>query len=168
MLMLFSCNRHLKNVVKAGDCISGDSAFIPEVITSYDNYKMVFYKDASLVISEAGTPEVKSGNKLVFEYLYHKKPAKQKKDAGYNERILFEADPLSGTFLLSDDELKAAHAAYGNLCFCPDAGYHQITVGCIKGTETGTGVWHIEMNIKAYGQERVFTKMLSEKFLLTE
>jgi len=89
-------------------------------------------------------------------------------DAGYTETILFEVNPELVNFLLTGTALEEANTLYGNLCFCPDAGYHFVKDGCIKGKKYGKNEWQVEMNIKAHGQTREFSKILSGRFKLTE
>jgi hypothetical protein len=171
LFLIFSitgCGKYLKSTISKDDClINTTTDFTPERIPQTNDYLLQVYENASIFIFENGeelTVQIDSGNKLVFEYSYNRAINPLMVDAGYNETILFEVDAVSKKFLLKGSALEGAKAVYGNLCYCPDAGYHLIKEGCIRGRKSGRDEWQVEMNVKAYGQHREFSKMLSEKF----
>ena len=170
-ISIASCGQHLNKLVQDNDCITDNPEYKPAEIPKNNNYSFVIHKDASLSLFPNGEqvmPQIDNGNNLVFEYFYKKPVNPMMTDAGYEERILFEINPQSDNFLLNGSELDSAKAVYGNLCFCIDGGYHPITGGCIRGKKTGKNEWQIDMNIKAFGRSREFSKMLSEKFSVAE
>ncbi len=170
-LSVAGCGKHLSQLTAVDDCITNNPEFIPATVPTTDNYSLVIHENASLDLFQNGdelVPQIENGNKLVFEYLYKKSVNPMMVDAGYTEHILFEIDALSKSFLLSGSALEAAKAMYGNLCFCIDAGYYPIKSGCIKGKKSGKNSWEIEMIIKAFGNTREFSKMLSEKFVIVK
>ena len=165
------CGNYLKNSFSSGDCIGGNIEFAPAELPETENYRLLVYKNSSLFLFQNGedlTLQIDSGNKFVFEYQYSKPVNPMMVDAGYTETILFEIDPGLDRFLLSGALLQGAKAVYGNLCFCADAGYHPVSDGCIAGRKTGKNEWQVKMNIKAYGQNREFSKMLSETFKMAK
>lgn len=158
-------------ILVADDCITNNPEFAPVVVPQSEYYTFIIHANATLFLFQNGenvNPQIENGNKLVVEYRYRKPVNPMIKDAGYTESILFEIDPDVTKFLLSGKALDESKALYGNLCFCPDAGYHPITEGCIKGKKLNRKEWLIEINIKAYGKNREFSKMLSEKFIIKE
>ena len=160
ILTFFGCGSPMKSLVTE-DCITNNSDFAPIKTSGSDNYTLAVHDNATLFLFQDGeqiVPQIENGKKLVFEYRYTKSVNPLMKDAGYNESILFEIDPEVNKFLLNGALLEKAKAMYGNLCFCPDAGYHPIKEGCIRGKKTGKDEWQVDINIKAYGTDREFTK----------
>jgi hypothetical protein len=177
-LMLFtliiSCEKNSKEIKSCeilNNCIDNDTSFHPIKIQNYNEYKFTFQKNSQIhIYSDGGkinNAAIEDGNSLVFEYsyIYNDKPGIA--DDEYSENIKFEVEPDSSCFLISDDILNSSTAVFGKSCFCADYGYHWITGGCIKGSKISENEWQIDMNITAEEQYGSYSRMLSEKFTLT-
>jgi hypothetical protein len=87
------------------------------------------------------------GNKLVFDYNYKAKDRESVADDEYKERIVFELDNNSKSFILTGDSLLGAKAYYTRSCFCLDRGNYKINGGSIKGKLIKPNTWKVDLDL---------------------
>ena len=99
-----------------------------------------------------------------FNYSYNDDPIII--DDEYSEEIKVEIEPGINNFIISGDDLRKSNAVFGTFNFSPNAGYHRITDGCIKGIKINENEWQIDLNIIASAEYGDLAKMLSERFTI--
>lgn len=87
------------------------------------------------------------GKKLVFDYNFKAKDRESVADDEYRERIVFELDSKTKSFVLTGDSLLAANAFYSRSCFCLDRGNYKINGGCINGKLIKANAWKVDMDL---------------------
>jgi hypothetical protein len=91
--------------------------------------------------------DIKNGNKLVFDYNFKAKDRESVADDEFRERIVFELDSKSKSFVLSGDTLLDAKAYFTRSCFCLDRGNYKINGGSIKGKLIKANTWKVNLDL---------------------
>jgi hypothetical protein len=91
--------------------------------------------------------DIKKGNKLVFDYNFKAKDRESVADDEFRERIVFELDSKSKSFVLSGDTLLDAKAYFTRSCFCLDRGNYKINGGSIKGKLIKANTWKVNLDL---------------------
>ena len=90
--------------------------------------------------------EVVKGDKLVFEY-YFSYSHKQIPDAHKTEKIFFEVNKTSTSFVMMEEDIALHNGYYGIFCYCVSTGYFPIKSGKIKGNKISNGNWMVTLNV---------------------
>ena len=162
LIVLLGCD---KDDGTLENCIDNNPEFIPETISDAGFHQLAVYPNSTINYNpyEIG---IGNGDKTVFYFSYSEDPLPMAIDDEFQEVIAFEIDSNMEEFLISGRDLNKSSALYGNLCFCAVAGYFPITSGCIKGERINENEWQVEIYIIAEKEDAVFTKMLSEIFII--
>jgi hypothetical protein len=91
--------------------------------------------------------DVIKGNKMVFDYNFKAKDRESVADDEYRERIVFQIDSKTKSFVLTGDSLIAAKAYYTRSCFCLDRGNYKINGGSIKGKLINANTWKVDLDL---------------------
>jgi hypothetical protein len=90
---------------------------------------------------------ITKGNKLVFDYNFKAKDREMVADDEYRERIVFELESKTKSFVLTGDSLLAAKAYYTRSCFCLNRGNFKINGGSIKGKLIKANNWKVDLDL---------------------
>jgi hypothetical protein len=91
--------------------------------------------------------DIIKGKKLVFDYNFKAKDRESVADDEFRERIVFELDSKTKSFVLTGDSLLLAKAYFTRSCFCLDRGNYKINGGSIKGNLTKANTWKVDMDL---------------------
>jgi len=91
--------------------------------------------------------DVIKGNKLVFDYNFKAKDRESVADDEYRERIVFELENKTKSFVLTGDSLLEAKAYYTRSCFCLYRGNYKINGGSIKGKLVKANMWKVDLDL---------------------
>lgn len=91
-------------------------------------------------------PEMKAGNKLVFQYSKRSAENPRISDDEMYESVVFEVDSSWKKFTFKK-KLSLSKATYNLGCFCIGRGYYQVNSGTIKGRKLDNGNFYVEADL---------------------
>lgn len=91
-------------------------------------------------------PEMKAGDKLVFQYSKRSAENPRISDDEMYESVVFEVDSSWKSFTFRK-KIAQSKATYNLGCFCIGRGYYKVNRGTIKGRKLSNGNFYVEADL---------------------